>query len=314
MGTHRWCEAGIAHGLVRNGYRVMLFGRSFHPLPPFTPPKLIPSPDLPGRGYSSAPDPEDQPQSSVFFTNIILYVLVSSPLAWIGPGAFAAVGYSLGGGILVNFASYFSNLVTSVTLLAPSGLIRPHHFGWKSRLLYSEILLPKRIIEQLVYRKLTPGKGDDRPHLDSAVEDKFPEGEKSGSLPDVERRFDIAKILDWQYRHHKGAVRSFISSIRYAPISKQHERWSKMSRAFVKGDVQSQHPPPMSQGYGGKQILIICGENDQIIVAGELKEDAALVLGGSGKLTFRTINAGHDFPITEGACVVDMMMEFWHNK
>lgn len=87
-----------------------------------------------------------------------------------------------------------------------------------------------------------------------------------------------------------------------------------MSRAFVKGDVQSQHPPPMSQGYGGKQTLIICGENDQIIVAGELKEDAALVLGGSGKLTFRTINAGHDFPITEGACVVDMMMEFWHNK
>lgn len=173
----------------------MLFGRSFHPLPPFTSPTLIPSPDLPGRGYSSAPDPEDQPQSSVFFTNIILYVLVSSPLAWIGPGAFAAVGYSLGGGILVNFASYFSNLVTSVTLLAPSGLIRPHHFGWKSRLLYSEILLPKRIVEQLVYRKLTPGKGDDRSHLDSAVEDKFPEGEKSGSLPDVERRFDIAKIL-----------------------------------------------------------------------------------------------------------------------
>lgn len=133
--------------------------------------------DLPGRGYSSAPSPDHHPQSSTFFTDVILYVLASSPLAWTGPASFAAVGYSLDGGFIVNFASCFGSLITSFVLLAPSGLIRPYHFGWQSRLLYSGNLIPDWIREALVSWRLRTSDDSGPQRSDSSIEEKLPGAE-----------------------------------------------------------------------------------------------------------------------------------------
>lgn len=81
-----------------------------------------------------------------------------------------------------------------MTLRAPSGMIRAHRFGWKRRLLYSNLLLPGKIIEKLVDRDLTPGKSDDRARLDTAVEDKVPNSVRSDFLLHGERLYCVATI------------------------------------------------------------------------------------------------------------------------
>ncbi|KAK5011289.1 hypothetical protein LTR28_004147 [Elasticomyces elasticus] len=112
--------------------------------------------DLFGRGYSCAPDPLAHPQDTRLFTTQILLVLASSPLPWTGDGAFSLVGYSLGGGIAADFTSYFSHLVDSLILIAPSGIIRPSHISRSSKLLYNG-LLPDFFVYQLVRRRLQSG-------------------------------------------------------------------------------------------------------------------------------------------------------------
>lgn len=104
-----------------------------------------------------------------------------------------------------------------------------------------------------------------------------------------------------------------MSSIRHAPISGQHEVWAQMSemldKAHMKLPQHSQDPP----FHYKPSVFLICGDNDPIIIKDELKKDATAVLGGPEKLTFRTLDAGHDFPITEGTQVAEMIIEFWQS-
>lgn len=112
----------VAHGLADRGCRVMLF-------------------DLPGHGYSSTPVPT--PHSTRLYTTSILLAITSSPIPWTGNDTqFSLIGYSLGGGIVVNFTSYFPSLVSSLVLLAPGGLVRPDHFTLTNKFLYNTGLIP----------------------------------------------------------------------------------------------------------------------------------------------------------------------------
>lgn len=149
--------------------------------------------DLPGRGYSSSPSPNRYPQSSTFFGVIILSILASSPLAWTGPSRFSIVGYSLGGGIAVNFVSYFANLISSVILLAPSGLIRSHHFSWQNRLLYSEnLVVPESILEQVVRWKLRHSDSSSQDQSGRTIETELPIAEKVNTESHTDHTFDVA--------------------------------------------------------------------------------------------------------------------------
>jgi len=53
----------------------------------------------------------------------LLFAASSSPLPWCTEG-FNVVGFSLGGGITMEFVASFPWLVRSVALLAPTGLLR----------------------------------------------------------------------------------------------------------------------------------------------------------------------------------------------
>jgi len=68
----------------------------------------------------------------------ILLALVSLPSSWTGSpsGRFALAGFSMGGDIAVAFISYFPRLVSSLILLALSGLVRKGHIDTRSRGLY----------------------------------------------------------------------------------------------------------------------------------------------------------------------------------
>jgi pimeloyl-ACP methyl ester carboxylesterase len=85
--------------------------------------------------------------------------LTSSPLSWTGgpDRGFSLVGYSMGGGLCVNFASYFPKMVKSLVLFAPAGILRPRHMSGRARFLYSMGLVPERLVNWIVYRRLKAG-------------------------------------------------------------------------------------------------------------------------------------------------------------
>ncbi|KAI1358608.1 alpha/beta-hydrolase [Xylaria arbuscula] len=142
----------LGHELVARGYRVMMF-------------------DLFGRGYSDAPT--DLPYDTRLYISQILLVLASSPHPWTttrpttptptsssssspSPPGFHLIGYSLGGGLSLSFARYFPHLLRSLVLIAPCGLIRSHHVGWRSWLYYNSGLLPEFLVRYLVRRRIRP--------------------------------------------------------------------------------------------------------------------------------------------------------------
>lgn len=124
----------IAHSLVAHaGCRVMLF-------------------DLFGRGFSDGVG--DLPHDARLYTSQMLLALASSPLSWTGDGALDVLGYSMGGGVAVNFAAAFPRMVRSLVLLAPAGLIRPERFGVAARFVFTSGIVPERLLAAVTRRRL----------------------------------------------------------------------------------------------------------------------------------------------------------------
>lgn len=224
---------GIAHALVEKGCRVMLL-------------------DLWGRGYS---DNVDLPHDSRLYASEILIAITSSPLAWT-PEGFSLIGYSLGGGICADFASSFPDLVRGLVLLAPSGMLRPYHIGWQSRVLYYG-LLPERLLRWIVRRRLGGGtaRADTQTSRDPgmAVGEEIRETDsplaKSSVLSLARPHVTAAAAVEWQLDHHRGFVSSFVSSIKHSSIPATKETRESWGRLGLRKD----------------KVIIIAGSTDPIM-------------------------------------------------
>ncbi|KAH0842367.1 hypothetical protein FOPE_07496 [Fonsecaea pedrosoi] len=281
----------VAHALVDSGCRVMLF-------------------DLFGRGYSD--NPEDLPHDIRLFTTQILLVLASSPLSWTGKdsGKFTLIGYSLGGGIATTFASYFPNLIDSLILFAPAGILRPYHISRTSHIIYSEGLIPESLLQRLVRKRLRspmakplkkPLDKDTTVDATEAVAAEVNlEANSQALLSKIRPHVTVEKTVLYQLDNYPGFVAAFMSSIRYGPIRHQHDRW----RAF------GQHLTRLNEETGKqKKVLIVLGTNDPIIIQKEVQEDATEVL--SGNVEFAIFEAGHEVPVTKGDQIVARILDFW---
>jgi pimeloyl-ACP methyl ester carboxylesterase len=267
----------LAPALVKLGCRVLLF-------------------DLFGRGYSDSP--ADLPYDSRLYSTEILIAITSSPLPWT-PGGFHIIGYSLGGGIAVDFAVSFPSMVKSLTLLAPSGLIRPSHFDWISRFMYSDNV-PDWLLEWGVEKRLRGGPikrpvaktGDEKnPTLGAELKgNRDPEYESAIA---VEGRpgLTIANIVKWQLDHHNGFVKSFVSSIKHSPIERREETWKRLRER-------------------DDQVLIIAGKKDPLILADELMVDVFEIVGKE-RVRWLVVDGAHEFPITKIEEVVEEIKSFW---
>ncbi|MCJ1281943.1 hypothetical protein MMC26_001266 [Xylographa opegraphella] len=287
----------IAEGLVEGGARVMLL-------------------DLWGRGYSATPLLPHDPR---LYTTALLIALASSPLSWTGASAtFSLVGYSLGGGICATFTAYFPTLVSSLILIAPAGLIRPHRFSALNRLTYT---LPDWVLEPMIKRRLKRG-----PAAATAVN---PKGTNAGSDADAVEEggsFDAAVLstrrpgvtvkdaVTWQVTSHHGFVQSFISSVRHGPISGQHADWRRIGarlqaqHAAAAGDAERAARMGLREG----KVLVVCGQSDPVIDRVELVADASEVL--QGHVRVETCEAGHEVPITRSEEVVGYIWDFWGGR
>lgn len=277
---------GVAHALVEKGCRVMLF-------------------DLPGRGYSDVP--ADIDHDIRLFTSQILIVLASSKLSWIGPGGFSLIGYSLGGGISAAFTSYFPDLVSSLVLIAPSGLIRDHHISWTSRMIYTKHTIFEPLLLRIVKSRLQkplypPKKGaqgqpdpDEYANVKTAVQAEVNiEGNQHVVLSKSYPNITIEAAVNHQVVNHQGFVKAFMSSIRYGPIQKQHPLWRRIGHRLKEKD---------------EMALIVLGERDPIINVHEIQKDALDVL--EGRVQFVVMDAGHEAPVAKGPEVADYIWEFW---
>ncbi|KAH7127049.1 Alpha/Beta hydrolase protein [Dendryphion nanum] len=284
--------ARLAHKLVQKGCRVMLF-------------------DLFGRGYSCAPDPSVYRYDSALYTNQIFLCLQSSPIPW---RSFHVIGYSLGGAIAADFTSYFPALVSGLVLIAPGGLIRPQHIGWGSKFLYSPNgYLPEWMVESFAGRRLWTGPESartiepepeveisDTSSLISAVTD---DGGKIGhkNLLKGIPNSTAGNVVDWQIQNHRGFVKAFISSIRYAPIHSQHERWQQIGKNIDNGIGRMKN----------KQVYVILGENDPIIIADEISADVKEALGEHNVRIEVLKDTGHEIPIERPSEITRLVREMF---
>jgi hypothetical protein len=101
-----------------------------------------------------------------------------------------------------------------------------------------------------------------------------------------------SNVVDWQIQHHQGFIPAFISAIRYAPIHGQQSRWSA-----IRDNIEN--------GVGKlKKVHIVLGETDPIVVAAELTEDAAAVLGEENMEVEVIQGVGHEVAISNAADIV----------
>ncbi|MCJ1288455.1 hypothetical protein MMC26_007813 [Xylographa opegraphella] len=319
--------ADVAWRLVERGCRVCLFGLASR-APPSTARRtvdadtLLRRPDLWGRGWSDTPT--DLPHDARLYASQILIALATSPLTWTGArsagGGFALLGYSLGGGIAMSFAASFPALITSVVLLAPTGVLRAVHADYENPLLQYHWLFPQRWLRWQVRRILC---GDRLPAV--GREGEGPDGKVLGkqdaearlakrmaprapsASPAAPSRVDIAGVIAWQVEHNEGFVRSFVSALRNAPTAKQEASWRKVGENLTRAREDA-----ASEGACCK-VLIVAGESDPFIIKDELIEDATMLLGAEN-VEVRVIDDGHEFPINRAEELVEYISTFWDLK
>jgi pimeloyl-ACP methyl ester carboxylesterase len=348
---------------------VLVFSNSFE--------FLLTSPDLFGRGYSDAPSPlYHKYDSSLYFSQILL-CLQSSPIAWSGHRSFTIIGYSLGGAIAADFASYFPYNVRGLVLVAPGGLIRKRNITFKSKLLYQSSWLPEWMVHRMVANRLWTGKHslkapepEPEPEAVEVAETtttktvdadtrsvRSGKSSKSGkskssffsdmgrkrkskrresspgsrvstiseTLAGVEEdehdeetvflssnkallkhnpNSTVSAVVDWQVLHHKGFVPAFVSSIRHAPVHEQQHRWT-----IIKENIESGKGPL-------KEVWLVLGETDPIIIKEELVEDATAALG-EDHLRVRVVEGvGHEIAVERADEIVQVVGSVlgWHKK
>ncbi|KAI1870136.1 hypothetical protein JX265_006306 [Neoarthrinium moseri] len=273
----------LAHELSGKGYRVMLF-------------------DLFGRGYSDAPS--DLTYDARLYVTQILLVLASSPISW---SKFHLVGYSLGGCLAVSFARYYPHLLESLTSIAGGGLIRPHHVGWQSKLLYNAGILPEWAVRYLVRRRIRPSAAPPRAAGGTdimAAESKMQPGNgdasggngfDSASISRYRPGVKVSSVVAWQIDHHEGFINAFLSTIRNAPIYSPQQDWAALSS--ILRERRQAKDSLLPQGLEGGKILLILGKDDPVVVPSETIDDAEKALGKDGVQAV-ILPAGHELPIT----------------
>lgn len=290
--------AGLAQALVeQHGCRVMLF-------------------DLFGRGYSDSPNTTACPQDAKLWTAQVSLVLGSSELDWWTSG-FTIVGYSLGGGIAADFASWFPRAVDGLVLIAPAGLMREERVAWWSKLVYGGIL-PTRLTERVVRKRLTSTPTQQQPEKIAVGALKSAEAEVPDEMEDCRDpqlfpgrpRFSIAEAVDWQIDAHPGFVPAFISSIQNSPIGGQHHRWRLIGSRLDHQRANPNNEAASKTGMVEGRVLLLLGKDDSIIVADEVAADAADAMGRNN-IEPKVLDGGHDLPMANVAGCATAIIDFW---
>lgn len=252
--------------------------------------------DLFGRGFSDGV--ADLPHDPRLYVSQMLLVLASSPLAWTGNGAFRLVGYSLGGGISVHFAGAFPHLVSSLVLLAPAGLVREERIGKGPRFIFSSGLFPERLLAIFTRRRLQqplasakqPPASATEPHVKALAMEAV---DPTSNEPVTSLERQVLASVRWMVDNHQGLVPAFMSCIRYAPVTGQHESYARLADR-VPGTT-----------------AILLAENDEVIEPDHYTEVALPLVGGEKNVRWKVFPGGHNFVTTHSDEIVKELQDLW---
>ncbi|OLN88492.1 Serine hydrolase-like protein [Colletotrichum chlorophyti] len=266
----------IAHALVARGCRVMLF-------------------DLFGRGFSDGVG--DLPHDARLYTTQVLLALASSRLSWSGTSSVRVVGYSLGGAVAASFAAAFPHMVESLVLLAPAGLIDAANFGAAARITFQSGLVPDRILAAITRKRLQKPLANKRV---KAVAEEDDPAEKfvdvaASEVPGGDDKVDakVREYVPWMVAHHAGFVPAFMSCVRWAPLTEQHETWRRLGE----------------RKKGTTAVLI--GRTDEVIDVDHYAREGLPLLGGEGNVLWKILPGGHDFVMTKTEYIMRELDGFW---
>ncbi|KAF3010522.1 hypothetical protein E8E14_009993 [Neopestalotiopsis sp. 37M] len=263
----------------------------------------------------------------------MLLVLASSPLPWTGDGALHLVGYSLGGGIAVNFAAAFPRLVASLVLLAPAGLIRAANIGRASRLVFTSGIVPERLLEGLTRRRLRAPIGNavaKRRRASSSVSSVVTNGGSAvaaAAAAATAGGLDLAGAVDEKEGYVDVAVQEVVDVDNDTPESPSpveakiaaYVRWMlDYHDGFVPSFMSTIRYGPLLEQHHSKRepgtTAVILGRQDELIQKGDYKEDALPLMGGEGNVFWRVVSGGHNMPFTNSREVIEAIHEFWGIK
>jgi pimeloyl-ACP methyl ester carboxylesterase len=114
----------------------------------------------------------------------------------------------------------------------------------------------------------------------------------------------VSAVVDWQVLHHKGFVPAFVSSIRHAPLHEQQNRWS-----IIKDNIEARKGPL-------REVWLVLGETDPIIIKEELVEDATAALGEENIRVRVVEGAGHEVGVERADEIVQVVGSVlgWHRR
>jgi pimeloyl-ACP methyl ester carboxylesterase len=285
----------IAHSAARRGYRVLLF-------------------DLFGRGFSDSPP--DLPHDARLYVSQILLVLASSPIFSKGD-KMRVVGYSLGGGIAVNFCATFPALVESCMLLAPAGFVERASYGAAKNVMLGSALVPEWAVQKLargtLVKGLKPkedkgavkGKEVDEEEEDASLLEKLLAGEPGAGLGEAEVGYRKVAAGDqslgarshrykaWMTNHHPGFLPAYLSCCRVAPISDQDDAYWQLGETEVPTGV------------------VFARKDDKIFERDYFVKALPLLQGKEKRVFWKVVNGDHHFVMTHPSQVVGAIFEFW---
>lgn len=116
-------------------------------------------------------------------------------------------------------------------------------------------------------------------------------------------------VVDWQISNHAGFVPAFISSIRYAPTHEQQDRWK-----IIGQNMKDRYALPEKERAGLKEVWLVLGETDPIIIADELVEDAKNVLGRRFVKVKIIEGVGHDVAMVRPDEVARVVLKILGHK
>ena len=211
----------------------------------------------------------------------------------------------------MSFAANYHCLLNSIILLAPGGILRYVPDDYKSPFYKIPYLVPYNHLRKAVGKTLgvdMTGTKHERTEIKPDVSEQvgLEDSVNSARLSDG-RLLDVPAVVQWQLEHHKGFVHSFVDTIRHGPIMQEHSDWQKVCD-IVSGKDSAAHP---SCGIYNSKILVIFGQDDEIVVAKHVSEDLQKLLGGQEHVEFHSVSGGHGFPVSHSHDALRHILGFW---
>ena len=265
-----------------------------------------------GTGYSDTP-PNVRHDARLFQSHV-LFAFTSSPISWTGStsAGFSLIGFSLGGATAMSFAAHYYYLINSIVLLAPGGILPYVPKDYANPLIHVLGLVPfqclRRLVAQTVGVDMTNAirgytKTDSRVSQQVKVQDS---AKTSSGFDD--RPLDMPAVVKWQFDYHNGFVHSFLDTIRYGPSMHEHSDWQNFCE-IVSGKDSTVDP---SCPLFNSKILVIFGQDDEVVVANHVGNDIKKMLGGPEYFESHLVLGGHGFPVVSSHEVLKHILHFWN--